>query len=135
MIKVKEWLDNNLFPIGESTVEPRKNGHFGVFGSWMYPKDWKPLGVEVWRQMSPTEQKKATSRDHICLFINNETIVLGNMSADGEWSKYNYLMTYEHIPRGEPDENGYYTRSTDEEIIQYIDGYLQKIKRNETKSF
>jgi hypothetical protein len=43
-------------------------------------------------------------------------------------SKYGYLQTYEHIPRGEADENGYYRRSTDEEIIRYLSEYLDKIK-------
>lgn len=49
-------------------------------------------------------------------------------------SKYSYLQTYEHIPRGEPDINGYYARSTNEEIIKYIDGYLKIIKEKELKN-
>ena len=46
-------------------------------------------------------------------------------------SKYGYLQTYEHLPRIEPDENGYYVRSTDEEIIQYIDSFYKIISRKE----
>jgi len=53
--------------------------------------------------------------------------IVGNIKVLDECSKYHYLQTYEHIPRGEPDKNGYYARSTEEEIIKYLDYYLVKL--------
>ena len=46
-------------------------------------------------------------------------------------NKYGYLQTYSHLPRIGPDENGYYVRSTDEEVIRYIDSFYKIITRKE----
>ena len=48
-------------------------------------------------------------------------------------SDYGYLQTYEHIPRGLPDKLGYYARSTDEEIIHYLDRFYQQIRDRREK--
>lgn len=132
MKKVKEWLDKNLIMVGESSCELRNNGHYCVHGQWIYPKNWYGnLGFDNFMNLSNEERLNYKSPDHISVNINNETIIVGNMSVDGVWSRYHYLQTYEHIPRGEPDEHGYYKRSTDEEIIEYINSFLQLIKKNE----
>jgi len=45
LIKVKEYLDKNLFQVIESTAELKKNGHYCVMGSWEYPKGiWESEG-------------------------------------------------------------------------------------------
>ncbi len=41
---------------------------------------------------------------------------------------YSYLRTYEHLPRGEADKNGYYFRSTEDEVIEYITILLEELK-------
>lgn len=134
MIKVKEWLDENLFQAEWNChAELKSNGHYNVQGSWIYPKDWKPMDSDAFRGLSPEEREERLKNtpDHMCIQINNETMIVGNMCANNKWSIYNYLQTYEHILRGEPDVNGYYARSTDEEAIRYLDSYLQQIKNNE----
>jgi hypothetical protein len=116
MRKVKEYLDEYFYPDGEISTEERKNGHLGVFGCWVYPKGWKP---EDWNA-----GKKEI--DHIAVSINNETILVDRICINGKYcSKYGYLQTYEHLPRGLPDNNGYYQRSTEEEVVRYIDSYFQ----------
>jgi hypothetical protein len=130
MKRVREYLDRHFCPVGSSTMMEKKNGHCSVFGSWKYPRDWEPVSMEEWNSMS---EVKMSTKDHICVNINNETIIVGNTCVDDQWSKYQYLQTYEHIPRGEPDENGYYRRSTEDEVIRYIDGYYQKILRRREK--
>ena len=39
MIKVKEYLDNNLF--GQSTSHQNTDGGYVVYGNWQYPKNWR----------------------------------------------------------------------------------------------
>jgi hypothetical protein len=126
MKKVKEFLDKYLYLDGESGCELKENGHYNVFGEWHYPKNWS---FEVSNENFRTNKQnnKYKSLDHIYVTINNETIIVGNMSFDGIYSKYHYLQTYDHISRGEPDKNGYYKRSTDEEIIKYIKEFYDKI--------
>ena len=127
MRRVKDYLDENFFPIGEIKTIERQNGHLGVFGEWVYPKNWIPMTVEEFNN-GKEEQ------DYISLLINNETIIVGRICIDGKFcSKYHYLQTYEHIKRGEPDKNGYYARSTDEEVIKYIDSYFVQIARKEVR--
>jgi hypothetical protein len=122
MLKVKEYLDENFAQEGECAVEGSNNG---VFGCWKYPKDYKPIPNSEW-------YPGIIYKDHIQLCINNETMQTDRIYIDGKYvSKYSYLQTYQHIPRGKPDANGYYRRSTDEEVIRYIDSYLQQIKERE----
>lgn len=131
MKEVKKYLDSNLFTIGKSSIIKKKNGHYGVCGSWEYPQNYHlhaNSSINKWNELSNEERKNYKAPDHISININNETIIVGNMSVDGEWSKYHYLQTYEHIPRGEADQWGYFARSTEKEIIQYIDSYFKKIK-------
>ena len=52
MKKVKEYLDEYLFPIDKSIVQLRDNGHYGVFGSWIYPRDWKGTSLDEWAKLS-----------------------------------------------------------------------------------
>jgi len=122
MKKVKEYLDKNLIASeGPHSCELKENGHYGVQGHWVYPKDYDPSKYDL----------ELPSRDHMSIIINNETILVGNMSAGGKWSTYNYLQTYEHIPRGKSDDNGYYARSTESEVIKYLDSYFKIIIANE----
>ena len=123
MRKVKEYLDEYFYPEGEISTTERTNGHLGVFGTWIYPKNWKPVSNEEFYN-----GKK--NSDHITLSVNNETILVDRICINGKYcSKYSYLQTYEHIPRGLPDSNGYYKRSTEEEVIRYIDSYYQIIAK------
>lgn len=119
MRKVKEYLDKNLFPDYEGSCEMKPNGHYDVQGLWEYPKDWRTKTPFTPESPDP---------DHMSIQINNETILVGNMSVNGVWSQYSYLQTYEHIPRGEADENGYYRRSTEDEVLKYISEFYDKIK-------
>ena len=135
MKKVKEYLDSICECIGKSTIELKDNGHYCVHGSWYYypryPKKIFPMIKYRKYRKNKSIDTAFIDAGHLIININNETIMVGNMRAGAQWSKYHYLQTYEHIPREEPDENGYYKRSTEEEIIQYIDTYYTKIKNIE----
>ena len=125
MKKVKEYCDKYLYSVGDNTCDLKANSHYCVHGAFVYPKNWKGSNFE------DVLDKNYKCSDHISITINNETIIVGNISVDGIWSIYHYLQTYAHIPRGEADINGYYRRSTGDEIIRYIDGYLQQIKKRQ----
>ncbi len=131
MIKVKEFLDANFIQIGECTAEIKSNGHYNVQGTWCYK--W----IEI---INPHYIPKSQENENLYLMpekmvefgitvsINNETMYGMHIVANGEYfGEYGYLQTYEHIPRGEPDDNGYYRRSTDVEIIRYLQKYMALI--------
>lgn len=132
MKKVKKYLDKNLFCTEKSICELKSNGHYGVQGSWVYPKNYDEI-YDKYSILIRQGEPNLKSPDHICVYINNETIIVGDISVNGIWSKYHYLQTYEHIPRGEADVNGYYQRSTEKEIIKYLDICLKLIKENEKR--
>jgi hypothetical protein len=129
MIKVKEYLDKEfrqMWDAKEVVADLKKNGHYCVHGAWIYPHDFEYPPADD-RRLGVIDLK-----DHIGVHINNETILLDRIVIDGVCpGKYGYLQTYEHIPRIGPDKNGYFARSTDEEVIRYIDKFLQHIKYNE----
>ena len=66
--------------------------------------------------------------------INNETIWFIYKFRDekliSHLPNYSYLQTYKHLPRVYRDKYGYYVRSTDEEIINYIKLYMNVIDPN-----
>lgn len=103
MIKVKEFLDRNFLSKEKSTSELKKNGHYEIYGSWSYPT------------------LDFNSKFYIDCRCNNETL---RINVFGKKNLYSYFQTYQHIPRGEADINGYYQRSTDAEIIRYIESYM-----------
>lgn len=117
MIKVKEFLDKEFISHYPSTAEIKKNGQYCVHGSWSYPtKEWN-------------------DDFYIGCLSNNETLVFQGIIRNGKGiGLYGYLQTYLHIPRGEPDNYGYYARSTDEEIIQYLKSYMLDRIREEKLS-
>jgi len=132
MIKVKEYLDTYFYQDDEdkSTATLKSDGHYNVQGYWEYPKGiakseekrFKEDNIRDWNSWNPKDQME--------LSINNETLNIRMFIIDGKSvSKYGYLQTYKHIPRGLPDDNGYYARSTDEEIIKYLESYYNIIAR------
>lgn len=143
MIKVKEYLDANFFQsdgYDKSTAELKKNGHYMIFGGWEYPKDIRKKSEDRWKRenLEDPSMKNWIYDDQIWVTCNNETLSINMVIVNGESyggspCRYGYLQTYEHISRGEPNECGYYARSTDEEIIKYLDGFLQQIKQIEKK--
>jgi len=72
----------------------------------------------------------------ISININNETLQL-KCQINGEIVRtlYSHLQTYKHLPRGESDENGYYIRSTDEEVIRYIKIYESKLAESKVSNY
>ena len=135
MNKVFEWLNSNMF-YDKSLVrcEEKPNGHYFVLGTWAYPLERRRLTQEDydrWRLCSNEEMRlhACDLPEYIEVLINNETIIVGNIYVKNMENLYHYLQTYEHIPRGEADENGYYARSTGEEIIRYLETYLNAIKK------
>jgi hypothetical protein len=102
MLKVLEYLDKN-FDVLDRGSSPKN------WGEWEYINNLSSLHVT----------------------INNETLLL-RCKIDDKYIDvlYGYLQTYQHIPRGEPDRNGYYRRSTDEEVIKYINTYLIQVDQN-----
>lgn len=114
MIKVKEYLDKNMYII-ESEVFTRNNR--GVFGKWQYPKDI-------------IQYSDFKTCDYIWCVCNNETIQINAIVDNKSINIYGYLQTYLHIPRGEPDWNGYYARSTDEEVIKYIESLFRQVAKH-----
>ena len=134
MIKVKEYLDTYLYTDGKSTAILTSNGHYCVHGFWEYPKgicESESNRINEHLKTDPS-LKDWIPKDQMSFFCNNETLSIRMIIIDGESvSKYGYLQTYAHLPRTRPDENGYYVRSTDEEVIKYIDSYLVQIKSRE----
>ena len=92
-------------PDDDYTLKAKLNGHHGLFSLQLSNKEDGTLTVSC----------------------NNETMIFRSFKMNPlvNIGHYHYLQTYEHITRGEPDENGYYARSTEEEVIKYIK-YLQK---------
>lgn len=130
MRKVKEYLDKYFFPMDEHTIKERKNGHLGVFGNWQYPKNYKSISYE---ESLLIDFKNYICPDHIRCFCNNETMTF-DISINNKYAGYyGYLQTYEHLPRNGPDKHGYYQRSTDEEVIRYIDSFYQEIAKKEIR--
>lgn len=122
MRKVKEYLDKNFFSVGAVETKERSNGHLGVFGYWKYPKDYETMSHEEFC-LNPVVHTKS----FIWCSCNNETLQIFININGKHAGYYGYLQTYEHIPRGLPDSHGYFARCTDEEVINYIDTYYQKI--------
>lgn len=119
MIKVKEYLDNNFYWEEKSTATLKGHGHYDVQGHWGYPKD-KPI----------TSKGHFTyDANYIRCDCNNETIQINVIINGHSAGYYGYLQTYEHLPREGPDINGYYVRSTDEEVIRYIDTFYNMINK------
>ena len=121
MKTVFEWLDKNIHR-GEKdsrytedeqwSYKLKKNGHWEVFGGW---------------------NLKIDDANQFGAHINNETIhfrdiIHGYNNEKENTALYGYLKTYDHIPRGEADINGYYQRSTPEEIIRYMSSRLDILK-------
>jgi len=130
MREVMNYLDMHLIRESEVSCTIKPNGHYNVQGNWSYPPCWHDeFDFDKFSNLSESERLTYKSSDHASITINNETIIVGNMSVDGIWSKYHYLQTYEHIPRGEADVNGYYQRSTESEIIKYLKYYIEKLKK------
>ncbi len=117
MIKVKEYLDKYFHPKEKSTAEIKRDGHYKVFGSWIYP----PLSDENYNN----------NIDSIWCSCNNETLIIHIMINKKFSGFYSYLQTYSHIPRGEVDRYGFYARSTDEEVIKYINMYFLPLLRED----
>lgn len=110
MKKVLEYILSNKCILSNTngySIEKKENGHYGLFGEFGYERDNITFGVSC----------------------NNETMIFKCYSKESDLKiksvgHYHYLQTYKHINRGEPDKNGYYKRSTEDEVIKYIK-YLQ----------
>ena len=124
MKKVKEFLDKYFVPLGETSCEIKKYGHYHVSGDWEFVRN---VDIEYdYTKPFPSDYTK------ISLGINNETILFKSQIVMGiNVGKYSYLQTYKHIPRGEPDENGFYERSTEDEVIRYIKSMINIYLRDE----
>lgn len=114
MIKVKKYLDENFISTRPVIANLKSDGHYSVHGQWGYNFDL---------------DSNTGAKNSIWCSCNNETIQI-NIVIDGKldgW--YGYLQTYKNLHRGKPDRHGYYARSTDEEIIKYIEYFKQKIDK------
>lgn len=134
MIRVKEYLDKHFYSKLETTATLKSNGHYDVIGYWEYPKGISESESNKINEHMKTDRtlKGWVPSDQMSFICNNETLIIRSIIINGESvSKYGYLQTYEHLPRQNPDANGYYVRSTDEEIIRYIDSYFVRIKNKE----
>ena len=70
MIKVKEYLDENFYQIGNCTAKLKDNGHYNVQGEWIYPKGWEPRN-----EYDSITGQPLPNADHMLFIINNETII------------------------------------------------------------
>ena len=124
MIKVKQFLDEHFDSITKSTSELKKGGHYCVHGQWKFPVFYTKVDGK-------NTHLTKISKFEIACFCNNETIQIHVLDDDKLIGRYGYLQTYQHIPRGEPDDFGYYQRSTDEEIIKYLKSYMMPFIREQ----
>jgi hypothetical protein len=140
MIKVKHFLDEHFDSTTKSTSELKKGGHYCVHGQWVFRVFYTKINEENiiysigkktrFSVLYNTHLTKISKFEIRC-FCNNETIQI-HVLDDGKFvGRYGYLQTYQHIPRGEPDDFGYYQRSTDEEIIKYIESYMTPFIRDQ----
>jgi len=133
---VADWLDKNF-----NTEERQDISKKGVNGIWVFPfpedmvyvdskfrnNEFVVIDNQTVRKELPGFQKLPLNM--ISCHCNNQTIQF-RVIINGQYQKiYGYLQTYDHLPRGEPDTNGYYQRSTDEEVIKYIKSFKYKIDR------
>lgn len=136
MRKVKEYLDKYFYQAPkdsvyyeENSTEEKANGHLCVHGYWQYPKNWKPITNDEF--LKSGNWKDYNDIDHMFCSCNNETIQFHIIINNKMVGQYGYLQTYAHLPRNGPDRYGYYQRSTDEEVIRYINQFYQIISRKE----
>jgi hypothetical protein len=112
MKKVKKYLDENFIKGEDNKIilGGNKEDKEVILGDWSY---------------------EGKNESCVCVTINNETLQL-RCKLNGKYidTLYGYLQTYKHLPRGEADKNGYYKRSTDEEVIKYIEIYVNKVNVN-----
>jgi hypothetical protein len=134
MKKVAEYLDKYFYYKLDGSRSSNINKK-GEFGDWIYPQNPKmvkteiPIFIEKDNEMVYTSEFQKTTYTSIRCLCNNQTIRF-LIKIKGVYQKcYGYLQTYDHIPRGAPDEQGYYARSTDEEVIRYIKIFKNKIDR------
>lgn len=116
MIKVKEFLDTN-FKHKETLSTIKENGHFYVHGSWVFTV----------KQNKKIEYKNTNlfGLDNcITCSCDDETLRINVIVEGRNINQYNEFTTSMDTERGDPDKFGYYERSTDEEIIQYIQHYI-----------
>ncbi len=123
MIKVKEYLDKYFHSKEKSTAEIKSNGHYSVHGSWIYP--------EVSEKYYNDMYQGYLDVNSIWCTCNNETIQIHVIANKKYIGIYGYLQTYAHIPRGDADNHGFYARSTDEEVIKYINMYFLPLLRED----
>ena len=125
MKKVGEYLDK-YFHITEDGRSSNINSK-GEFGHWCYPH---PDLIIYKKSNYPFESEKLP-QNSMTISCNNQTMQF-NVIVDGEYQcTYGYLQTYDHIPRGEADSQGYYARSTDEEVIGYIEKFKKQIDKKQ----
>jgi len=115
MIKVKEFLDK-VFKHKNTTAVLKANGHYNVNGSWLYAIQQKKH-IEY-------KEKPILLDNCILCSCNDETLSVRIILYGKKVGQYNNFYTYEHIIRSIPDEYGYFARSTDEEIIGYLQHYI-----------
>ena len=60
-----------FYPDNTAIVRLKPNGHYCIQGEWIYPKNYNTISKSI---------------DHASLTINNEKILVGNMSLNGQWS-------------------------------------------------
>ena len=108
MKDVKEYLDEFFIPDKNNNIFQVRNKNV-IIGDWIYEGD---------------------NDSNVYVTINNETLQL-RCKLNGNYihTLYGYLQTYKHLPRGKADKNGFYKRSTDEEVIRYIKIYVNKVNK------
>lgn len=116
MIKVKEFLDEN-FRHNETTSSLKENGQYNVYGSWIFTiKQNKKLDFK---------STNVFGLDNcITCRCNNEILHINVIVEGKNITQYNEFTTDLEVERGDPDKFGYFKRSTDSEIIHYIQHYM-----------
>jgi len=123
MKKVKDYLDSFCLSSSDNYLKIKNNGHYGLFGHWSYniEEDYSSLFNEF---------PKYHIKTGLLFHSNNETLLFNFFKDYKSIGLYGYAQTYAHIPRLKLDNNGYYQRWTEDEIINYIQKYKNIITRN-----
>ncbi len=115
MIKVKEFLDNN-FKHKETTAELKNDGHYNVKGAWSF---------RVIQKKKVDFKKDIYTLDNcISCIIKDEVLKINIVKEGKNVNQYDMFTTSMDADREETDDFGYYKRSTDDEIINYIQHYM-----------
>jgi hypothetical protein len=99
------------------------------FNTWGYPENPSPFPKYAeYEVIDGVDQVKYTFPEHVLVNISKSIILVGNVNVDGLYSNYYYYKKNTNDPNDEVYIDGHYNQITEDEIINQIDKFYQRIK-------